>query len=267
MSGFSISWLDLREGADHAARDKPLASAALQFLDKPHGALLVDLGAGTGSTLRALSALAPAGGAYIVWRLVDHDGALLDEALRRHGTHCVIEDHQCDLAQVAELPLGGATLVSASALFDLASPDFATALLARLQAQCTALYAALNYDGRTQWSPPHPLDAAVLDAFNRDQRTEKGLGSGPALGPHACAWLQAHCAALGYQVQTARSDWQLGPADAALVRELITGIARAVAVEYDLDPGALHEWKTFRLAHADSGTCLVGHLDLLATPG
>ena len=77
----------------------------------------------------------------------------------------------------------------------------------------------------------------------------------------------AHCAALGYQVQTARSDWQLGPADAALVRELITGIARAVAVEYDLDPGALHEWKTFRLAHADSGTCLVGHLDLLATPG
>jgi SAM-dependent methyltransferase len=267
MTGFSISWLDLRESADHAARDKPLARAALQFLDKPHGALLVDLGAGTGSTLRALSALAPAGGTYIVWRLVDHDGALLDEALRRHGTHCVIEDHQCDLRHVAELPLGGATLVSASALFDLASPDFASALLARLQGQGTALYAALNYDGRTQWTPSHPLDAAVLDAFNRDQRTDKGLGSGPALGPDACAWLQSHCEALGYAVQTADSAWQLGPQDAALVRELIVGMARAVAVKYDLDADALHDWKTFRLAHADAGTCLVGHLDLLAVPG
>jgi hypothetical protein len=182
MSGFSISWLDLRESADHAARDKTLARAALQFLDKPHGALLVDLGAGTGSTLRALSALAPVQRAYIVWRLVDHDGALLDEALRRHGNECVIEDHQNDLRHVAELPLGGATLVSASALFDLASRDFVDTLLARLHKQGTGLYAALNYDGRTEWTPPHPLDAAVLSAFNQDQRKEKGLGKVPRWG-------------------------------------------------------------------------------------
>jgi len=266
MSGFSISWLDLRESADHAARDKALARAALQFLDKPHGALLVDLGAGTGSTLRALSALAPVQRAYIVWRLVDHDGTLLDEALRRHGNECVIEDHQNDLRHVAELPLGGATLVSASALFDLASRDFVDRLLARLHTQGTGLYAALNYDGHTQWTPEHPLDAAVLEAFNMDQRSEKGLGEGAALGPDATAYLQTQCAALGYAVQIADSPWLLGPDDAALVRELIAGIARAVAVGHDLDAEALLHWKTFRLANAATGTCLVGHQDVLAVP-
>lgn len=266
MSGFSISWLDLRESADHAARDKTLARAALQFLDKPHGALLVDLGAGTGSTLRALSALAPVQRAYIVWRLVDHDGALLDEALRRHGHECVIEDHQSDLRHVAELPLGGATLVSASALFDLASRAFVDTLLARLHSRGTGLYAALNYDGRTEWTPAHPLDDAVLQAFNKDQRTEKGLGEGPALGPDATGYLQAQCAALGYTVHIADSHWELGPDDAALVRELISGIARAVAVGYDLEAEALLHWKTFRLAKAATGTCVVGHQDLLAVP-
>jgi len=266
MSGFSISWLDLRESADHAARDKALARAALQFLDKPHGALLVDLGAGTGSTLRALSALAPVQRAYIVWRLVDHDGALLDEALRRHGNECVIEDHQNDLRHVAELPLGGATLVSASALFDLASRDFVDRLLARLHKQGTGLYAALNYDGHTQWTPAHPLDDAVLAAFNADQRSEKGLGEGAALGPDATTYLQTQCAALGYAVHIADSPWLLGPDDAALVRELIAGIARAVAVGHGLDAEALLHWKTFRLANAGTGTCLVGHQDVLAVP-
>ena len=266
MSGFSISWLDLRESADHAARDKTLTHAALRFLDKPHGALLVDLGAGTGSTLRALSALAPVQRAYIVWRLVDHDGALLDEALRRHGNECVIEDHQNDLRHVAELPLGGATLVSASALFDLASLDFVDTLLARLHKQGTGLYAALNYDGRTEWTPAHPLDDAVLQAFNKDQRTGKGLGEGAALGPDATGYLQRQCTALDYAVHIEDSPWVLGPDDAALVRELIAGIARAVAVGYDLDAEALLHWKTFRLANAATGTCVVGHQDLLAVP-
>ena len=266
MSGFSISWLDLRESADHAARDKTLTHAALRFLDKPHGALLVDLGAGTGSTLRALSALAPVQRAYIVWRLVDHDGALLDEALRRHGNECVIEDHQNDLRHVAELPLGGATLVSASALFDLASRDFVDTLMARLRKQGTGLYAALNYDGRTEWTPAHPLDDAVLQAFNKDQRTAKGLGEGAALGPDATGYLQTRCTALDYAVHIEDSPWQLGPDDAALVRELISGIARAVAVGYELDAEALLHWKTFRLANAATGTCVVGHQDLLAVP-
>lgn len=263
MSGFSVSWLDLREPADHAARDPDLARTLVDFLqaDADIAPIIVDLGAGTGSTLRALTAM---GAQRCVWRLVDHDPALLNEALRRHGQAEIVEDYQADLRDVAALPLGGAALLSASALFDLASADLVDALVARAHKQSTVVYAALNYDGRTQWTPAHPLDDAVLDAFNRDQRRDKGLG--PALGPDATLHLKTALEGAGYSVLLADSPWHLGPPQQALVAELITGIHAAVANGYGLSDTALADWQTFRLSHAGSGHCLVGHVDLLALP-
>ena len=43
-------------------------------------------------------------------------------------------------------------------------------------------------------------------------------------------------------------------------------MTHAVAVGYDLEAEALLHWKTFRLAKAATGTCVVGHQDLLAVP-
>jgi len=263
MSGFSITWLDLRESADISGRDKDLAEKALAALRDEHRALAprlaVDLGSGTGSTLRALLNL---GGDDIMWRLVDLDGALLDEALRRHGQDFVIEDHQSDLSIVAELPLSGARLVTASALFDLASQEFLDHLCERITAQGTGLYAALNYDGTTQWQPAHPLDAQVLDAFNQDQRRDKGFGE--ALGPDATRALQLALAPRGYCVEIANSPWRLDGTNADLVIALIEGIFHAVTETVNAEP--LEQWRKFRMEHAHSGSCIVGHTDLLALP-
>lgn len=262
MSGFSVAWLDLREAADKRARDPALAAAARKWLQAHAGVaspIVADLGAGTGSTLRALE-----GGGGCVWRLVDHDGALLTTALKRHGRQCIIEDYQADLAAIDELPLGGATLVTASALFDLVSEAFVGQLVARLVAQRTALYAALNYDGATTWTPGHPFDAAVLAAFNLDQRRDKGFG--PALGPDAVACMQSALERAGFSVRLASSPWRLGAGDQTLIAELVRGIASAVADGYGLDAARLQDWQEFRLAHATDGGCMVGHLDLLALP-
>lgn len=264
MSGFSVAWLDLRESADNAARDKGMAAQALSWLTADEAAMpiIVDLGSGTGSTLRALTAL---GAANIVWRLIDHDPALLNEALRRHGKTHVVEDYEADLLDLTTLPLTGARLVTASALFDLVALSVVDALTARLVQHRAGLYAALNYDGTTTWTPVHPLDGHVLAAFNQDQRKNKGLGL--ALGPDAGDYLQMALTRAGYTVWVADSPWTLGPADAAMVRELVLGIASAVAQGYGLNADALQEWKDFRLAHASTGTCTVGHNDVLALPG
>jgi hypothetical protein len=295
MSGFSVAWLDLRESADNAARDKAMAAQALRWLSADEAAMpiIVDLGSGTGSTLRALApvgarqsragslpqlerALSPVGaspardiprspnGAF-VWRLVDHDPTLLNEALRRHGKTHVVEDYEADLLDLSTLPLTGARLVTASALFDLVALSVVDALTARLVQHGAGLYAALNYDGTTTWTPVHPLDGHVLAAFNQDQRKNKGLGL--ALGPDAGDYLQMALTRAGYTVWVADSPWTLGPADVAMVRELIPGIANAVAQGYGLNPDALQEWQTFRLSHAATGTCTVGHNDVLALPG
>lgn len=266
MSGFSISWLDVRESADFAARDKALATRALEWLGQAKDPIspdriIVDLGAGTGSTLRALTKL---GASNIVWRLVDLDGKLLDEALRRHGKNCFIEDYQADLTITDELPLTGAHIVSASALFDLASPAFIDALINRIDSRRTAVYAALNYDGTTSWTPAHPLDEKILRAFNQDQLRDKGFG--PALGPHCTDYLQQALENKGYTLSISASPWQLDAKDKAMVTELINGIAAAAGDNYDITTHELEEWKQFRHAHISDGSCTIGHWDLLALP-
>jgi len=266
MSSFSIAWLDLREGADFAARDKTLATQVLNWLGQATDSIspdriIVDLGAGTGSTLRALTKL---GANNMVWRLVDLDGKLLDEALRRHGKHYLIEDYQADLTIVGELPLTGAHIVSASALFDLVSSAFIDALIDRLDARKTAVYAALNYDGTTKWTPAHSLDEKVLTAFNADQRRDKGFG--PALGPECTGYLQKALESKGYNVSLKPSPWQLTAKDQPMLNELINGIAAAVNEGYGINTSELDEWKNFRLATLADGNCTIGHWDLLALP-
>ena len=273
MSGFSLEWLNLREAADQRARNPHLREQALHWLglgsagaeQQIGDAIVVDLGAGSGSTLRALSA---PGSQNLVWRLVDNDGLLLDEALRRHGKHYRIEDYQSDLGVIGELPLGGARLVTASALFDLMPAEFIDALAKRLALfrtrMANGLYAALNYDGTTVWNPAHSYDGVVLAAFNEDQRRDKGAGL--ALGPDAGNYLAAALKQAGFSVQTAASPWRLGAADTLMVEALISGIADAVSGNAGIDAALLANWRKFRLAHATSGTCTVGHLDVLALP-
>lgn len=263
MSRFSKEWLDLREEADFNARNKALAERAIRWVRsaKTTAPVIVDLGTGTGSTLRALTTLGANG---CIWRLVDYDPVLLNAALRRHVHETVIEDYEADIVQLDELPLNGAHLVTASALFDLVSADLVDGLIKRLQSQRCAFYAAINYDGNTEWSPHHPYDAAVLKTFNQDQQREKGLGA--ALGPGSPAYLINAFTAAGYTVHTGDSPWCLDGKNRILVKELINGIYQAVAWGYGLDKLLLEDWKRFRLSHIKNGICVIGHQDILALP-
>lgn len=275
MTGFSIDWLDLREGADRRARDDKLLEQARLWLqtDIAQGTskVIVDLGAGTGSTLRAFT-LSGTSAAQLTeqqspsWRLVDQDAALLTEAKTRHGGSHQLETYELNLSDIAALPLQGANLVTASALFDLVSADFIDRFAAALKSQCQqqplGFYAALNYDGTTRWTPAHPLDQTVLEAFNRDQQRDKGFGV--ALGPDAGSYMERVFSSSGFAVFTVNSPWVLGAADSKLVDALISGIGEAVAKDSALDADSLRDWIQFRKANSSIGTCEVGHSDLFA---
>jgi len=271
MSGFSIDWLDLREDADRRARDPRLLEMAKAWLQaNPTLAsppVVLDLGAGTGSTLRAFRH-PNANSAPLAWRLVDNDKVLLNEAQRRHGDACSLEICPMDLTEVNRLSLTGVQLVTASALFDLVSEYFirelATLLAEASQLAPVGLYATLNYDGTTEWTPGHTLDKDVLQIFNQDQHSDKGFGQ--ALGPDAGNLIEAVFSESGFQVHCAPTPWQLDGKDAAMVDTLISGISTAVAQHGEIDSVALEEWTRFRKAHLETGTCVVGHTDLLALP-
>ncbi len=253
---FNPHWLDLREPADHAARDAGVLAAAAEWLATAADPVAVDLGCGTGSTVRAFAASAPEN---LRWRLLDRDRVLLDAAARRCGP--VAETFAADLGDLAALPLAGARLVTASALFDLMPGNWTVALVDRLAAHGTGLYAALNYDGLMAWDPALPDDPAVTAAFNRHQLSDKGLG--PALGPAATSVLVRALTAKGYVVRTAESPWRLGPDAEALQVELVSGIATAAA-EAGLREAVA--WGQARRAASGSTSCTIGHADLLALP-
>lgn len=273
---FSPAWLALREPVDHRSRDEGLAEALAAAL--PARVAVVDLGCGAGSNLRAL---APRLGPAQSWRLVDHDPALLDAArerlaawaersqavgdglrLERDGRSIEVSFARADLAGGVEAVLDGADLVTAAALFDLASVPWIEGLARAVTARRAAFHTALTYDGRETWEPPHPADAALLAAFHAHQARDKGFG--PAAGPGATDALARAFRAQGYRVAVAESPWRLGPEDGPMIAALAEGAAGAVR-ETGLVPDAVVEgWLAARRSGA---LCTVGHADLLALPG
>ncbi|NYZ12351.1 class I SAM-dependent methyltransferase [Azospirillum sp. RWY-5-1] len=258
MSGFDPGWLALREPADHAARAPSLfAETVAAAGDRP---TVVDLGCGTGSNLRALAPRLPPAQR---WRLVDHDPALL--ALAAAGAPEGTERIAADLRDIDALPLDGATLVTAAALFDLVSAAWFDRFAKRLAAARLPLYAVLTYDGNTTWTPAHPLDPVMIRALNDHQRTDKGFG--PALGPDATVHMRQSLESYGCEVRTADSPWTLTGADAALVMATSAGYARSAVELGAVSVAEAEAWLAFRRATAVSGEMLVGHTDLLVFPG
>ena len=275
---FSAGWLALREPVDRRARDKRLLAALGRFLAGRESVGVVDLGCGTGSNLRAVAPYLPERQS---WRLLDHDAGLLaaaaerlcawadaadragpDLVLRKGGRAIRVRLVEADLAG----GIGGALdegpdLVTAAALFDLVSPAWIGRFAAAVAATGAAFYTALTYDGREEWRPPHPADAAMLAAFHAHQGRDKGFG--PAAGPEATALLDKAFCAAGHVVETADSPWRIGRDEPALLRELARGAADAVRETGRLPEAEIAAWLAAREAAAG---CLVGHLDCLAIP-
>ncbi|WP_313197749.1 class I SAM-dependent methyltransferase [Rhizobium sp.] len=259
MSGFDKRWLDLREVADQAARDCDLRRQVIDHVvPAGEGALVVDLGAGTGSTFRALSPEA----LHWRWRLVDNDPLLLAEARNRHGQSARIECVEAQLSDPAIDLLSGARLVTASALFDLVSEEFLVRLLAQVVQAEAGLYAALNYDGVCRWDTSHPMDEEVVAAFNAHQRQDKGFG--PALGPTAAPVLRALLEEQGFKVAMEPSPWRLDRSHAELQRQFVSGLATAAAETGLLAETDINDWRLARLERAENSGCLVGHWDIFA---
>ena len=258
MTDFTADWLSLREPADATARHAGLCRQLRAFLDRRPRLRVVDLGAGTGANLRYL---APRLARPQHWVLVEQDPALL--ALVEAPPRVTVTPLPHDLAAALDgIGLEQADLVTASALLDLVSGPWLETLIAACRGSPALLHFALTVDGRIAWSPNDPEDEAILAAFRRHQKRDKGFG--PALGPEAASAAERLLQRAGYRVRAARSDWPLEPAQAALQEALLEGQASAAQ---EASPGLdVTGWRERRLALIAEGRSRVrvGHRDLLA---
>ena len=263
MTGFSATWLALREGFDLAARDDALAASFLAGL--PEDGLVVDLGAGAGSNIGRLRTLAAAAGRRLRWRHVDDDLALLDTARARFAGDEAVSFARFDLAVGLDAALDGAAGVTCAALIDLVSTPWIERLADRLAARRLPLLAVLTYDGRMEWRPADVADSVVARAFHRDMTRDKGFGA--ALGPEAAFALEAALRARGAICATRDSDWRIAQSDSAMLSAMHAGIAEAASRAARGDEGrAIAAWSARRAREIAGGraSLRVGHQDLAA---
>ncbi|GAA1301210.1 class I SAM-dependent methyltransferase [Streptomyces javensis] len=261
---YTPDWLELREGADAAARSPELLEALRPRLSGPP-LVIHDLGCGTGSMGRWL---APRLSGPQLWILHDRDPDLLDRAAVRmpraatDGSRITIATARGDLSRLTASTLDGASLVTASALLDVLTPEEVDGIAAACaEAECPALL-ALSVVGRVELTPADPMDAEITEAFNAHQRR------GGLVGPNAMAVASEAFARHGATVRTHASPWVLGAEHSALTAEWLRGWVGA-AVEHRPELGAHAEaYLRRRLAMAAAGAlrAVVHHHDLLALP-
>jgi SAM-dependent methyltransferase len=276
MSGFSPEWLALREPADHRSRAADLEAELAAHFARSEVVSITDIGCGTGSNLRATFSLL---GPEQHWTLVDHDAGLLAEArarlvrwadlvtaddeslnLRKAGRRLAVRFRKSDLARDLEAALGPpADLVTASALFDLASADVIDAVARAVAARRAAFYTVLTYNGIQRWRPAHSADAEMVAAFHAHQATDKGLGA--AAGPNAPRLLREAFRAVRYRVSEGDSPWLLDARDQSLVSSLSEGFAGAVRETSEVPARTVDDWAAVTRTGAE-----VGHTDMLAFP-
>jgi hypothetical protein len=265
MSGFSAEWLALREPYDRRARNVGvLDSVGAAFRDRTSIAV-VDLGCGTGSTLRAIGSRLPA---RQHWRMVDNDlGLLARAAALASPPEVTVAARAVDLARDLELALDGpADLVTTSALLDLVSAEWIERLAVEIAARRLNFYAALIYHGRASFEPAEPFDLEMLAALNRHQRGDKGFGL--ALGPEAAQHTVRSFEHVGYDVSTGASDWEFGRNDRYIQFEVIAGWASAAEELGGLSRAHIAAWLVRRKELIADGrsTLRISHVDLFATP-
>ena len=126
------AWLDLREGADAAARARELVGHLRRRLPAGHRQVVHDLACGSGAMGRWLAPLLS--GAQR-WVLHDRDADLLALAAAdapgpaADGAAVTVETRLSDVTKLGRDDLAGATLITASALLDLLTGDELAALI------------------------------------------------------------------------------------------------------------------------------------------
>lgn len=263
---YAPEWLELREPADAAARAHDLLDPLrirLANLPGKGGIVIHDLGCGTGSMGRWL---APLLDSAQHWVLHDRDPYLLHFAAvasprsAADGSRVTVETRRGDVARLTPDALRGASLVTASALLDvLTREEIETLADACTGAGCPALL-TLSVAGRVEFSPSHPMDEEITEAFNAHQRQD-GL-----LGPDSVTVACEAFSERGATVRLNPSPWRLGPDQAELTAQWLRGwVAAAVEQEPALKARA-EKYLQERLAACEAGDLhvTVHHTDLLA---
>ncbi|MGN6742904.1 MAG: SAM-dependent methyltransferase, partial [Amnibacterium sp.] len=162
--------------------------------------------------------------------------------------------------------LGGATLVTASALLDVLTADELRAVVDATLTAGAPVLLALSVTGRVALAPAEPLDGLLQAAFNDHQR--RVVAGRRLLGPEAVLLAEGLLTESGWRVRTAETPWRLDPVHAALADGWLRGWLAAALEQRPALAAAAVGYRRRREAQLADGAhrVTVHHRDLLAWP-
>jgi Methyltransferase domain len=265
----SPDWLTLREPADTTARAADLVDEVRQHLPTDRVLVVHDLGCGTGSQARWLAVQLP-GPQH--WVMADRDAELLSRAAwvpplaAADRARLTMDTRQRDVTRLDLQEVADADLVTASALLDMLTAEEIDRLVATCAAaDCPALI-TLTVTGHVDLTPADPFDAPVTEAFNDHQR--RTAGGRQLLGPDALAAAVHGFIRRGFEVKVRPSPWRLGPGQASLAAQWLSGWIGAACEQSPALRAAAASYARARLNQVSAGqlSVIVSHEDLLAIP-
>lgn len=265
ISPVSVDWLELRCEADAAARSRTLAADIARRIG-PAPLLIHDLGSGTGAMMRWLAPQLPGPQS---WVLHDGDPGVLAlhgrvPAVDGAGERVAVRTSVEPLAELEVDAVRGASLVVASALFDVLTDDEVITVVTACVTAGAPVFFSLTVTGRVRLEPGDPLDASFQAAFNDHQR-RIAMGR-PLLGPDATAVVERLFGAAGWRVRVASSPWRLGAGDRGVSTAWLDGwVGAAVEQRPELAAEADAYLRSRRTQLAAGGLRVeVEHEDLIA---
>ncbi len=257
-------WLRLREPVDGAARSADLVDAVRRRLPAGRPLVVHDLGSGTGSMARWLAPRLPGPQR---WVLHERDADLrrladAEPGYAADGSPVVVETRGSDITRLTAAVLADAHLVTASALLDMLTAEEVERMVAACAGHLTLF--AISVLGRAEFTPTDPLDVEFEAAFNAHQR--RTVDGRALLGPDAVDATVRAFRRRRVPVEVRSSPWRLGPEQAALTADWLTGWLDAAVEERPELAGVAGAYRQRRLAQAAAGRLRVvlHHADLLA---
>jgi Methyltransferase domain len=264
MPRVSPGWLALREPADAAARSDDLVAAVSRRLAGRPRLVIHDLGCGTGAVARWLAPRLP----YPQhWVMYDRDAALLDCIPAAAPADSVtLQTRRRDVTELTVDELGGADLITASALLDLLTAEEVDRIVtACADAGCPTLV-TICVVGRVSLDPPELLDVPIGAAFDAHQR--RVVSGRRLLGPDAVGAIRTAFGRHRVATLVRPSPWRLGADDAELLTEWFGGWLGAACEQAPtlVEVAAAYSRRRLRQIAAGRLTATVHHVDLLALP-
>ena len=239
MHKFDNKWLLLRERIDTISRNQKAIDKINTYLKKYNQVNIMDLGCGTGSNYRYLSKRIKGKQDWLMTDIsLESINYFKRSLVLKSNTNLISFKKINVIKDIEKIKFDNFNLITGSAFLDIMPRQWFKEF-SRLNTNTKIIYFSINYDGFFKFTPKHQDDELVLKLFNKDQKSDKGIGL-KAVGQD-CTSIINTAFSKTHKTYIFNSDWKVTNNKA--FQKIFINFCENVILKNKLD---LRDWIKFR---------------------